>query len=186
MYCDASFADDAENRKSTSANIMFLMGPRTCVPISWMCKKQGAVSHSSTEAETIALDAAVRMDGLPSLQLWDEAISVFGNGQQATWDKETKPKAKRKHGTATVNDALDQFIESIDHVPKNIVLPKGKAKLYLLEDNESVIKISLKKRWPQFRHVSRTHQVDLQFLYCLLYTSPSPRDKRQSRMPSSA
>ena len=23
-------------------------------------------------------------------------------------------------------------------------------------------------------------------LYCLLYTSPSPRDKRQSRMPSSA
>ena len=25
-----------------------------------------------------------------------------------------------------------------------------------------------------------------QFLFCLLYTSPSPRDKRQSRMPSSA
>ena len=25
-----------------------------------------------------------------------------------------------------------------------------------------------------------------QGLYCLLYTSPSPRDKRQSRMPSSA
>ena len=24
------------------------------------------------------------------------------------------------------------------------------------------------------------------FLFCLLYTSPSPRDKRQSRMPSSA
>ena len=24
------------------------------------------------------------------------------------------------------------------------------------------------------------------FLHCLLYTSPSPRDKRQSRMPSSA
>ena len=23
-------------------------------------------------------------------------------------------------------------------------------------------------------------------IYCLLYTSPSPRDKRQSRMPSSA
>ena len=25
-----------------------------------------------------------------------------------------------------------------------------------------------------------------EYLYCLLYTSPSPRDKRQSRMPSSA
>ena len=27
---------------------------------------------------------------------------------------------------------------------------------------------------------------DADFNYCLLYTSPSPRDKRQSRMPSSA
>ena len=27
---------------------------------------------------------------------------------------------------------------------------------------------------------------DSEFTVCLLYTSPSPRDKRQSRMPSSA
>ena len=27
---------------------------------------------------------------------------------------------------------------------------------------------------------------ELQYTTCLLYTSPSPRDKRQSRMPSSA
>ena len=27
---------------------------------------------------------------------------------------------------------------------------------------------------------------DILFKFCLLYTSPSPRDKRQSRMPSSA
>ena len=31
-------------------------------------------------------------------------------------------------------------------------------------------------------HVMRTHKPK----DCLLYTSPSPRDKRQSRMPSSA
>ena len=30
------------------------------------------------------------------------------------------------------------------------------------------------------------HPVVLEFYSCLLYTSPSPRDKRQSRMPSSA
>ena len=29
-------------------------------------------------------------------------------------------------------------------------------------------------------------QHDITFVTCLLYTSPSPRDKRQSRMPSSA
>ena len=35
---------------------------------------------------------------------------------------------------------------------------------------------------------SKRKQVGLQAVFkdCLLYTSPSPRDKRQSRMPSSA
>ena len=42
------------------------------------------------------------------------------------------------------------------------------------------------------RHLSRRHHRSIsslsfgRFLTCLLYTSPSPRDKRQSRMPSSA
>ena len=30
------------------------------------------------------------------------------------------------------------------------------------------------------------HDINSKSNYCLLYTSPSPRDKRQSRMPSSA
>ena len=41
------------------------------VPISWMCKKQTAVSHSSTESEIISLDAGLRLDGIPALDLWD-------------------------------------------------------------------------------------------------------------------
>ena len=34
-----------------------LFGRHTFVPISWMCDKQTSVSHSSTEAELISLDA---------------------------------------------------------------------------------------------------------------------------------
>ena len=37
-------------------------------------------------------------------------------------------------------------------------------------------------KWETFANFWRTTQLE----YCLLYTSPSPRDKRQSRMPSSA
>ena len=38
------------------------------MPISWVCKKQTAVSHSSMEAEVISLDAGFRMEGvLPKL-----------------------------------------------------------------------------------------------------------------------
>ena len=33
---------------------------------------------------------------------------------------------------------------------------------------------------------SEPPSIEVEFEACLLYTSPSPRDKRQSRMPSSA
>ena len=36
------------------------------------------------------------------------------------------------------------------------------------------------------RHIEDHDRNTTRFLICLLYTSPSPRDKRQSRMPSSA
>ena len=43
---------------------------------------------------------------------------------------------------------------------------------------------------PVFQRVHRPTRIDaarrLGYKACLLYTSPSPRDKRQSRMPSSA
>ena len=34
--------------------------------------------------------------------------------------------------------------------------------------------------------VNKERKYGVHYLHCLLYTSPSPRDKRQSRMPSSA
>ena len=46
-----------------------------------MCEKQISVSHSSTEPEVISLDA-LRMDGIPALDLWDlgkEALHVSIN-----------------------------------------------------------------------------------------------------------
>ena len=78
LFVDASFAGDLQDSKSTSGAILCLTGPQTFVPLSWFCKKQTAVSHSSSEAEVVALDAGVRMEGLPALTLWDAVISVLG------------------------------------------------------------------------------------------------------------
>ena len=36
-----------------------------------MCKKQTSDSHSSTDSEVFSLDAGLRMDGIPALELWD-------------------------------------------------------------------------------------------------------------------
>ena len=55
---------------------------QTFVPISWMCKKQTSVSHSSTESEIISLDAGLRLDGVPALDLWDLNVLVLGNTTQ--------------------------------------------------------------------------------------------------------
>ena len=53
------------------------------VPISWMCKKQTSVSHSSTESEIISLDAGLRLDGITVFDLWDLIVEVLGNANQS-------------------------------------------------------------------------------------------------------
>ena len=67
LYVDASFAGCLQSSKSTTGAVLCVVGPRTFVPITWMCKKQGAVSHSTAEAEAISLDAGVRLEGIPAL-----------------------------------------------------------------------------------------------------------------------
>ena len=72
-----------------------LFGSRTFVPISWMCKKRTAVSHSSTESEIISLVAGLRLDGLPALELWDQVVSVFGSVSQIS-DRTGRPVDVKK------------------------------------------------------------------------------------------
>ena len=77
LYSDASFAGDLRDSKSTSGGYLCLVGPRTFVPLTWLCKKQTAVSTSSSEAEVIALDTGTRLEGIPAFQLWEEITDVF-------------------------------------------------------------------------------------------------------------
>ena len=76
LFQDSDFAGDIEDSKSTSVGILCIFGRHTFVPKSWMCKKQTSVSHSSTEAEIIFLDAGSRMDCISALTFWDLVIEV--------------------------------------------------------------------------------------------------------------
>ena len=83
LFQDSDIAGDLEDSKSTSGGTSCVFGSHTFVPISWMCKKQTAVSHSSTESEIISLDAGLRLDGIPVLDLWDLIVPVLhGNTHQ--------------------------------------------------------------------------------------------------------
>ena len=127
-----------------------------------MCKKQTAVSHSSTESEIISLDTGLRLDGLPALELWDLIVSVLGNVSRVSdrsgqHDNDVHKRHKSQKNIDVMND--------IDSVPSDVQSAHQEALLYLFEDNEAVIKMIIKGRSPTMRHVSITHRVALDWLF---------------------
>ena len=124
-----------------------------------MCKKQTSVSHSSTESEIISLDAGLRLDGIPALDLWDLIVAVLhGNTYQSNQERRDPctnlvrarphklPTRKKSHGMI---DDLD----NVDFISSNVHSSRQEALLY------AVIKMIIKGRSLTMRHVSRTHRV---------------------------
>ena len=172
LFQDSDFAGDLEASKSTSGGTLFVFGSHTFVPISWMCKKQTSVSHSLTESEIISLDAGLRLDGIPALDLWDLIVAFLGNTNQSmkargdlcTNQREvlstphTIQNRKQSHGM--IND-----LDNVDFIPSIVNSSRQEALLYVFEDNEAVIKMIIMGRSPTMRHVSRTHSVALDWLF---------------------
>ena len=147
---------------------MCILGSHTFVPVSWMCKKQTAVSHSSTESEIISLDTGLRLDGLPALEFWDLIVSVFGSVTQ------TSDRTERLVDTERTQKSQGKInvLKNIDCVPSNVQSSRQEALLYVFEDNEAVIKMIIKGRNPTMRHVSRTHRVALDWLFDRINLDP--------------
>jgi len=174
LFQDSDFAGDLEDSKSASGGTLCIFGSHTFVPISWMCKKQTSVSHSSTESEIISLDAGLRLDGIPALDLWDLIVAVlhgntyqsnqarvdpFMNKREVRSTPHTIQKRKKSHGM--INNDLD----NVDFIPSNVNSSRQEALLCVFEDNEAVIKMIIKGRSPTMRHVARTHRVALDWLF---------------------
>ena len=166
LFQDSDFAGDLEDSNTTSGGTLCVFGSHTFVPISWMCKKQTAVSHSSTESEIISLDTGLRLDGLPALELWDLIVSVLGNISHIS-DRTGKPV----NGKNKSHNKIDAM-QDIDSVPSNVQSASQEALLYVFEDNEAVIKMIMKGRSPTMRHVSRTHRVALDWLFDRINLDP--------------
>ena len=118
LFQDSDFAEDLEDSKTTSGRTLCIFGSHTFVPISWMCKKQTAVSHSSTESEIISLDTGLRLDRLPAMELWDLIVSVLVSMSQIL-DRTGRPvDVKRNHKS----QGKINVMETIDSVPSNVQL----------------------------------------------------------------
>ena len=174
MFQDNDFLGDLEDSKSTSVGTLCIFGSHTFVLISWMCKKQTSVSHSSTESEITSLDAGLRLDGIPALDLWDLIVSVLGNTTQ-NHDRTVTPVVCRDKNHAQCQQSRGMFnvLNYVDRVPSNVQFShQEEALLYVFEDNEAVIKMIMKGRSPTVRHVSRTHRVALDWLFDRINLDP--------------
>ena len=106
---------------------MRFLGSQIFVSISCLCKEMTSVSHSSTDAEIVSLDAGLRMDVIPALDLWDSVIEVFhfspkqnnktkdAREPRADLSANTQPNMQKQVPTTHTN--LD--LANIDHVPSN-------------------------------------------------------------------
>ena len=168
------FAGDLEDSKSTSGGTLCVFGSHQFVPVSWMCKQQTCVSHGSTESEIISLDADVRMDGIPALDLWDLIFEVLHaksnqkhHSERARGDP-LRNKASKKQldsRTKTSFHQEDLGLFNVDFVSSNANSCHNGSLLYIFEDNEAVIKMIFKGRSLTMRHVSRTHRGALDWLF---------------------
>ena len=181
LFQDSDFAGDLEDSKSTSGGTLCVFGSLTFVPISWMCKKQTSVSHSSTESEIISLNAGLRLDGIPALDLWDLIVSVLRNTIQ-TPERPGRPVVNDKDQRS---QGMTNVLNHMYCVPSNVQFSHQEALLYVFEDNEAVIKIIFKGRSHTMRHVSRTHRVALDWLFDRINLDPkNPNQVHRYQKPT--
>ena len=103
LFADSDFAGDRSDFKSTSGVFLALVGPQTFFPLTWASRKQTIASHSSVEAEIVALASALRLEGIPALDLWEKILGrvpeviVYEDNQSAATLVKTGKFPKLRH-----------------------------------------------------------------------------------------
>ena len=110
---------------------------QTSAPISWSCKKQTAVSHSSTEAKIISLDAGLRTERTSALSLWETVTNVSEPPVRGDSNGQTKQTQQGKdminakgniqaHKILTISDAVQCSSCHNNSRPRHTYCPCGK------------------------------------------------------------
>ena len=145
------------------------------------------------------LDSALQQDGLSLTQLIDsqdiKTIAKYILEPKGLGYAE-RPKALLKfhsYPSDSATTGVENRLALEEHLRRSAELLQGaeKCQLHFMisQDHETLFNQELAKimKNPAFvNHLAKHGFKPAQLEICLLYTSPSPRDKRQSRMPSSA
>ena len=129
-----------------------MVGPTTFAPLGAVSKTQTAVSRSTTESEVIALDYAIRSEGLPALSFWDNVLPIFGSSDAPEGGNRRKggPRGLGKGATQVASNQANPCAKGSGEAqttPKQTPMcgedPKGtgtRVQLIACGDNEVVTK----------------------------------------------
>ena len=165
LFADADWAGD-EEAKSTSGCTTVIVGPNTYFPINSFSKKQIVISTSSTEAEVVAANQALRAEGLPVLALFEKlaygkvATKLAPKGKYADEEVFTRIDPEiNKIWNGNVDSGLDvSNIQSLKvHFPDF-------CQVKFMEDNQATITILKSGNSSSMKHVNRTQNVSFKWL----------------------
>ena len=116
------------------------------------------------------------MEGLPLLTLWDNVVSVQGTEKSKALENKYQD-AGNQHNTRLPRTTEGNFelyagLLEVDYVPKNIDPIVPYSHLVIFEDNDAVIKMIMKGRARQMRHVQRTHRINLDGMFEQIHEDP--------------
>ena len=141
----------------------------------------------NVEAKLIYLNALI--NNKQYLKAFDESVTLASWGEDsAFYDIAVKAS---EEDSFQLDKLSKRYGETIERFPKDEQLLTGYSILLQREGKHnaamSMVDRAIQENPEEIRHSYQKSRV-LQAMGrdCLLYTSPSPRDKRQSRMPSSA
>ena len=77
LFQNSDFAGDLEDAKSTSGGILCIFGSKTFVPMVGCARNKLQFHTVLRKLKLISLDAGLRKDGIPALDLWDLVVDVF-------------------------------------------------------------------------------------------------------------
>ena len=165
LFADAEHAGEHDS-KSTSGCAMFLVGPNTYLPLNAFSKKQTVVANSSTEAEVVSANHALRAEGIPMLALLEQ-LGIFKKMSQKAG---TNPKPNTPEQDDPVFIRIDKETDEIRY--GNVWGGLSAAyinglkahflefyQVKLMEDNQASITVMSTRNSSTMRYASKTQNI---------------------------